>query len=248
MDHWFIFFPEKQIEVTPKSVGLEFEDVMIETSDGIMLNGWYVPHPESRRTLLFFHGNAGNISHRVQNLRLFYDELGLSVFILDYRGYGQSEGEPSEEGTYLDAEAALGFLKGKKGLKESELIFFGRSLGSAVAVDLALKHPPRVLILESPMTSIRDMAKKMFSFLPVGFLIKTEYDSLSKIGKIHAPVFVLHGDRDEVVPFEQGKRIFEAANSPKQFHTIPGAGHNDTFDVGGVSYWEAWRGFLKNHS
>lgn len=248
MDRSFIFFPEKHIAATPESVGLEFEDVTLQASDGVKVNGWYVPHPESKQTLLFFHGNAGNISNRIYNLRLFHDQLGLSVFILDYRGYGKSEGEPSEEGTYRDGEAALSYLKERTGRESRDFLFFGRSLGAAVAVELALKNPPRALILESPMTSVRDMAKNLFPFLPVGFMISTEYDSLSKIGKIHVPVFVLHGDRDEVVPFEQGKRLFEAANSPKQFYTIPGAGHNNTTDVGGAPYWKAWKDFLKTHS
>jgi hypothetical protein len=243
VDKEFIFHPDRVIAATPESVGLAFEDVDFKTADGVRLNGWFVPGtgPE---VMIWFHGNAGNISHRVDNLRQFHDELGLSVFIFDYREYGRSEGSISEEGTYRDADAALDYVKSRTGLPAARIIYFGRSLGAAVAVELALKAPPRALILESPMTSIRDMARKVMPYLPVGFLIRTEYDSLSKIRKIYLPLLILHGDRDEVVPFEQGRRLFEAANPPKEFYTIHGASHNNTYLAGGKPYWEAWRKFL----
>jgi len=248
VDKEFIFHPERGIEATPESAGLAFEDVYFTTADGVRLNGWFVPGTGSPEVMIWFHGNAGNISHRVDNLRRFHNELGLSVFIFDYREYGRSEGSVSEEGTYRDAEAALVWLQSRTGLEANRIVYFGRSLGAAVAVELALKSPPRALILESPMTSIREMARKVMPYLPVGFLIRTEYDSLSKIGKIHAPLLILHGDRDDVVPFEQGRRMFEAANPPKEFYVIPGASHNDTYLVGGSPYWEAWKKFLKGLS
>ncbi|HEY5594811.1 MAG TPA: alpha/beta hydrolase [Nitrospiria bacterium] len=248
VDKEFIFHPVRGIEAAPESVGLAYEDVYFKTADGVRLNGWFVPGTGSPEVMIWFHGNAGNISHRVDNLRRFHDELGLSVFIFDYREYGRSEGSVSEEGTYRDAEAALDYLKSRTGLPAERIIYFGRSLGAAIAVELALKSPPRALILESPMTSIRDMARAALPYLPVGFLIRTEYDSLSKIGKIHRPLLILHGDRDEVVPFEQGRRMFEAANPPKEFYVIPGASHNDTYLVGGSPYWEAWKKFLKGLS
>jgi len=244
VDKEFIYFPDRAIEATPASVGLAFEDVYFETSDGVRLNGWFVPGP-GPEVMIWFHGNGGNISHRVHNLRRFHDELGVSVFIFDYREYGRSGGSVSEEGTYRDAEAALIYVRSRTGQPAAGIIYFGRSLGAAIAVELALKAPPRALILESPMTSIREMARQVMPYLPVGFLIKTEYDSLSKIGKIYLPLFILHGDRDDVVPFGQGRRLFEAANRPKEFYTIHGASHNDTYVVGGPAYWEAWRKFLK---
>ena len=246
MDKAFIFHPEREIEATPESVGLSYEDVYFKTADGVRLNGWFVPAPDSSDVMIWFHGNAGNISHRVENLRLFHDLLGLSVFIFDYREYGRSEGSVSEEGTYRDADAALVWLTGRTDLPADRIIYFGRSLGAAVAVELALKAPPRALILETPMTSIRDMARKVMPYLPVGFLIGTEYDSLSKIGTIHVPLLILHGDRDEVVPFEQGRRLFEAANPPKEFYVIPGASHNNTYTAGGRPYWQAWKTFLRD--
>ncbi len=249
VDKEFIFFPSREIEATPESVGLAYEDVYFKTADGVRLNGWFVPGPgspsESHGVMIWFHGNAGNISHRVDRLRRFHDKLGLSVFIFDYREYGRSEGSVSEEGTYRDADAALAYLKSRTGLGADRIIYFGRSLGASIAVELALKAPPRALILETPMTSIRDMARAALPYLPVGFLIRTEYDSLSKIGKIHVPIFILHGDQDEVVPFEQGRRLFEAANPPKEFYVIPGASHNNTYIIGGKPYWEAWRKFLR---
>lgn len=248
VDKEFIYHPAREIEATPESVGLAYEDVYLKTADGVRLNGWFVPGTGSPEVMIWFHGNAGNISHRVDNLRRFHDELGLSVFIFDYREYGRSEGSVSEEGTYRDAVAALAWLSGRTGLPSEQILYFGRSLGAAVAVELALKSPPRALILESPMTSIREMARKVMPYLPVGFLIRTEYDSLSKIGKIHAPLLILHGDQDEVVPFELGRRMFEAANPPKEFYTIPGASHNDTYLVGGPPYWETWKKFLKGLS
>lgn len=248
VDKEFIFHPDRTIEATPESVGLAYEDVYFKTADGVRLNGWFVPGTGSPEVMIWFHGNAGNISHRVENLKLIHDELGLSVFIFDYREYGRSEGSVSEEGTYRDAEAVLNYLKSRTGLPAARIIYFGRSLGAAIAVELALKAPPRALILESPMTSIREMARKVMPYLPVGFLIRTEYDSLSKIGKIYLPLLILHGDQDEVVPFEQGRRLFEAANPPKEFYRIPGASHNDTYIVGGKPYWETWKKFLKGLS
>ena len=244
LDKSFIYFPSRQIEATPESVGLRYEDVYFKTTDGIRLNGWLVPPTVSETVILWFHGNAGNIGHRVHNLRWFHDELGVPVFIFDYREYGRSEGTVSEEGTYRDAEAALDFLRSRTGLDSSRIIYFGRSLGAAVAVELARKAPPRALILESPMTSIRDMAREVLPYMPVGFLIRTEYDSLSKIGQIHVPLLILHGDRDDIVPIDHGRRLLQAANPPKSFYVIPGASHNDTYLAGGRPYVEAWRGFL----
>ena len=245
VDKAFIYFPSREVEATPASVGLGYDDVYFKTADGLRLNGWFVPGTGSPELMIWFHGNAGNISHRVDNLLRFHDELGLSVFIFDYREYGRSEGSVSEEGTYRDAEAALDYLKSRTGLPAARIIYFGRSLGAAVAVELALKAPPRALILETPMTSIREMARAHYPYLPVGSLIRTEYDSLSKIGKVRVPLLILHGDRDEIVPIDQGRRLFEAANPPKEFYAIPGASHNDTYVVGGPRYWEVWRKFLR---
>ena len=170
--------------------------------------------------------------------------LGVSVFLFDYRGYGRSEGQVSEKGTYRDAEAALAYLESRQDVDQEKIVFFGRSLGCAVAVDLASRHPPYALILESPFTSISDMAKRVVPLLLIGALLRTKYNSLSKISGISAPLLVLHGDRDEVVPIESGQQLYQAANEPKKFYTIPDAGHNDTYIVGGEEYFAALRQFL----
>lgn len=243
IERTFIFFPERELVGNPADLGLEYEEVHFQAPDGVPLHGWFVPGP-GEITWLWFHGNAGNISHRLENLFLLHQRLGVKVFIFDYRGYGNSEGQPSEEGTYRDGKGALDYLGSRPDVDPSRIILFGRSVGSAVAVDLATRHKPYGLILESPFTSLADMAKGAFPFLPVGFLVRDKYDSLSKIGHISAPLLILHGDQDDIVPLELGRRLFKAANQPKTFYTIAGAGHNDTYAVGGVPYFAALERFM----
>ena len=247
LDRHFIFFPERDLEGDPGQAGLEFEDVFFTASDGVRLHGWFVP-AESRTTLVWFHGNAGNIGHRVDNLSLLHRRTGLSIFIFDYRGYGRSEGDISEEGTYLDGQAALNYVRLEIGRDlETDVILFGRSLGAGVAVEMAVRKRVRGLILESAFSSVRGMAKRVYPLLPsavVASFLKTDYDSLSKIRGVEAPLLVLHGDRDDVVPMEQGLELFEAANEPKRFYTIRGAGHNDTYVVGGDEYFQTLREFV----
>ena len=239
----FIFFPEEAMAATPTNWGLDFEDVYFTAADGVELHGWFVPG-QSEVTWLWFHGNAGNISHRLENLSLLRDHLGVSVFLFDYRGYGRSDGHISEDGTYLDAQAARSYLWSRQDVDPGKIVLFGRSLGCAVAVDLASRHRPYALILESPFTSISDMAKRVVPLLPIGVFLRTKYDSLSKIGGISAPLLILHGDQDEVVPVASGLRLYQAANEPKEFYTINGAGHNDTYIAGGEAYFDALRRFL----
>ena len=241
----FIYFPDRQLIGDPADYGLPFDDVSFTADDGVQLHGWFVPG-ESDVTWLWFHGNAGNISHRLENLRLLHDELGVAVFLFDYRGYGRSRGTPSEEGTYRDAEAALAYVLSRPDVDPQRIVYFGRSLGAGVAVELATRQPPFALILESPVPSIADLAKRHYPFLPVSALLRTKYDSLSKIGNVRAPLLVLHGDRDEVVPFEGGRKLFEAAGEPKRFYTISGAGHNDTYVVGGREYFSVLREFVES--
>ena len=248
LDRLFIFLPERELISTPAEVGLEHENVFFSAPDGTRLHGWFVPG-EGDVTLLWFHGNGGNVSHRVENLLLLHRRLGLSVFIFDYRGYGLSEGEPSEAGTYLDAEGALEYLRSRRSLDAGgKLVFFGRSLGCGVAVEMATRHAVRALILESPMPSIRAMVKRLYPYLPMGplmWMVRTRYDSKAKIKRVRCPVMVLHGDRDEVVPFEMGRELFDAANEPKLFYTIEGAGHNDTYLAGGEPYYVALKRFIE---
>ena len=252
-----IFHPDKSNDsATPDVYGIEYDDVTFLTEDGLNLNGWFVPGkksspdadlPASRtdmHTLLWFHGNAGNINHRLGNIKMLHDRVPVNVFIIDYRQFGKSEGKISEQGTYLDARAALAYLHSRKDINSEKIIFFGRSLGSAVAVELAVKEKCRALILETPFTSIKEMGKKLYPFLPVSLLLRTKYDSLSKIGDIKVPVLIMHGDKDELVPIEHGRELYEAANEPKEFYTIPGAGHNDTHIVGGEEYFDVIRNFV----
>ncbi len=247
IDQQMIYFPDEELIATPADVGLEYEDVNLTASDGTKLHGWLVPG-EGSITLLWFHGNAGNISHRVDNILLLNRALGVNIMILDYRGYGRSEGSPSEKGLYLDAEAAFDFLVAERGVDpETELVFFGRSLGAAVAVEMAVRHRAHALIVESGFTSVKNMAHRAFPFLPSGVLltmVEARYDTISKIGNVDYPVMVLHGDRDELVPFELGEELFEAASDPKTFYRIRGADHNDTYHVGGEPYFEALREFI----
>ena len=246
-----IFHPDKGNDsITPDAYGIEYDDVTFRTEDGLNLHGWFVPGKKSSpdedlHTLLWFHGNAGNINHRLGNIKMLHERVPVNVFIIDYRQYGRSEGKISEKGTYIDARAALAHLHSRKEINQEKIIFFGRSLGSAVAVELALKEKCRALILETPFTSILEMGKKLYPFLPVSLLLKTKYDSLSKIRNIKVPILIMHGDKDDLVPFEHGKRLYDMANEPKEFYTIPGAGHNDTHIVGGDEYFDVIRNFVK---
>lgn len=244
IERQFIYFPQRELEGDPSALGLAYEDVFFTTSDGVRLHGWFVPG-EGDATWLWFHGNAGNISHRLENLKLLHDELGVSVFLFDYRGYGLSQGTPSEQGTYLDGEAAIAYLRSRQPGPESRWIYFGRSLGAAIAVEMATRHPPHGLILESPFPSISYMAGRAYPFLPVSLLLQTHYDSLAKIGKVETPLLVLHGDKDEIVPLEAGRKVFDTARGVKEFYIIRGAGHNDTHLVGGEEYFATLRRFVE---
>lgn len=244
MEDKFIFYPSARIETTPRDAGLDFEDVNFSTQDRVLLHGWFIPHPAARSTLVWFHGNAGNIGHRVDNIKLLHDKVRVNVFIFDYRGYGRSQGQISEEGSYLDGEAALEFVSKRFAVERNRTILFGRSLGAAVATEMANRFESQGLILESPFVSIREMARAVFPFLPIGPLLKTRYDVREKIRRIKTPLLVLHGDRDEVVPFAQGKMVFDAAPEPKTFFTISGAGHNDTYLIGGERYFQQLKMFI----
>ncbi|MBM3140188.1 MAG: alpha/beta hydrolase [Chloroflexi bacterium] len=239
----FIYFPSRTLERTPAAAGLAYEDVFLVASDDVRVHGWFVPGT-GPVTLLWFHGNGGNIGDRVGHLALIRSELGVGVFIVSYRGYGRSGGTPTEQGTYRDAEAAFAHLRARPGVDPGRIAYYGQSLGAAVATELAARHPPHALVLESPLPSIRYMAGVAYPFLPVGPLLRTRYDSLARIADVRAPVLVLHGDRDEVIPYEGGRRVYEAAREPKRFITVRGARHDDVFLVGGHDYWGAIREFL----
>lgn len=249
LDRYLVYFPTRELAGTPADVGLEFEDVFFSASDGVGLHGWFVP-ANSDITLVYFHGNGGNIGHRVDIVLMLHERLGANVFIFDYRGYGRSEGSPSERGFYLDAEAALGYLGSRQDIAQSRLVFYGHSIGAAVAVEMAASQQAYAVILESPFTSVKAMARRAYPLLsrvvPPGLVVRSRYDSLSKIKNVRSPVLVLHGDRDEIAPFEMGRELFEAANEPKRFYIIKGANHNDTHLAGGAAYYEAIKGFISD--
>lgn len=242
----FIFFPFKypQGYWQPETFGLQAEDCYFRTADGYQLHGWFFPNENALATLLWCHGNAGNITDRLDNLANL-TKLPINVFIFDYRGFGRSEGVPNEKGVYLDAEAAYDYLASREDVQQDKIILFGRSLGGAVAVDLASKRPGAGLILESTFTSAKDMAKSAFGFIPIYLIIKSKFNSIDKISKIHVPILVLHGTKDRTVPFKLGRRLYEASNNPKEFYQIQEADHNDTYIVGGQAYFDKLLQFVK---
>jgi uncharacterized protein len=239
-----IYHPMRDHEVTARGLGLAHESVTLVAEDGIRLDAVFLPTKGSRVTVLFTHGNAGNLSHRLDRTIFLQARLGADVLLFDYRGYGRSEGRPDEEGTYRDGRAAYRWLVEERKVPPDRLVLFGESLGSAVALDLAVSRPCRALVLEAPFTSVPDMARVVFPFVPRAF-VRTQYDNLAKIHRLRVPLLVLHGERDEVVPFAQGRRLFEAAPEPKRFFPVPGAGHNDAYHVGGDAYWRTVADFVE---
>ncbi len=240
-----VFFPDPDLIGTPGDFGLKYEDVWFEAADGVRLHGWWVPQASGAKApvLLWFHGNAGNISHRLENIKLLHDLVGVQVFIFDYREYGRSQGRISREGTFKDAAAAYRYVAETRGLPASEIILFGRSLGTALATDLAVRLPCRALILESAFTNSSDMAKLFAPFM-FDWRPSVPYDNLGKIDNLKVPVLIVHGDEDEIIPVEMGRRLYAAAHEPKELYIIPGAHHNDTYLVGGKEYFEKLRNFI----
>jgi uncharacterized protein len=222
-----IYHPVRYPEGNWQPQGLVFEDAWFTAADGTQLHGWFVPHENPRAVALFAHGNAGNLSHRADTLRILNERHGLAVLIFDYRGYGRSEGTPSEEGLLQDARAARAWLARRTGVAESDIVLMGRSLGGGVVVDLAARDGARGLVLASTFTSLPDVAGHLMPFVPARVLMKNRFDSLSKIVDYDGPLLQSHGDADRVIPYAQGRRLFEAAPGPKRFVTIPGGDHND---------------------
>jgi fermentation-respiration switch protein FrsA (DUF1100 family) len=240
-----LYFPElpsRKITTTPDRYDLRYEDVELITEDGLRLHGWFLPAQNPRATLLFFHGNAGNISHRMESLEIFHN-LGMEVLIFDYRGYGQSEGQPSEKGIYLDAEAAWRYLTETREIPPRRILLFGRSLGAAIASNLARDRRPMGLIMESAFTSATDLAASLYPFLPVRLLSRFHYDNRDNLQAVTAPVLVAHSREDEIIPYAHGRQLFSAAAEPKAFLEMRG-GHNDGFLVSGQTYIEGLDNFI----
>ncbi len=237
-----IFQPTRGIDLHPHEIGVSAEEVSLRTEDGVTLHAFFLPSEGASRALLFLHGNAGNASHRLPNAAALV-RLGVHVLLLDYRGYGLSEGTPTEAGVYADARAGLVHLVEVRAVPEERIVLFGRSLGSAVAVDLARGRPLAGVILESAFSSGSDVARQLLG--PLGPIVaRGRFESSQKIGQVRSPLLFFHGDRDEVIDFELGRRLFEQAPEPKTFEVIPGAGHNDTTQVGGHRYFARIARFL----
>ena len=233
--------PGRTLSMTPTDVGMDFQDVSISTTDGVMLHGWFIAG-RSSRVLLFFHGNAGNISHRLDSIAQF-QELGLSVLIIDYRGYGQSTGRTTESGIYRDADAAWHYLIDDRGIVANDIVVFGRSLGASVASRLASEYQPLALIVESSFTSVPDIAQDLYPWLPVRWLSRLSHATHDYVRDVRCPILIIHSRDDEIIPFRHGEAIFASANEPRTLLTIRGT-HNDAFLLDERAYVAGLRTFL----
>lgn len=240
---YFPSVPSRKVAATPEVIGLRYESQTVMTQDGEKLDAWFVPGAEEQGVVLFFHGNAGNISHRLDSIALFH-QLGLSVFIFDYRGYGRSSGRPNELGTYRDADAVWAHLTAGRGYRPQDIVVFGRSLGGAVAAYTAARYRPRALILESTFTSVPDLAADLYPLLPVRWISRFRYETITHLQRVDAPVLVVHSRDDEIIPFAHGERLYAAAHSRKCALWITG-GHNDGLVVSQDSYANGLAEFLR---
>ncbi len=240
-----VYFPEAAIAATPSDIGLDYERIALTASDGVTLDAWFVPAGGDGPVVLLCHGNAGNISHRLETIRILND-LGLGVLIFDYRGYGRSEGSPSEQGTYRDAAAAWDYLTAERNIPPKGIVLFGRSLGGPVAAYLATQNDPGALIIESAFTSLPDIGAAAYPLLPVRLISRYDYPTETYAAQVSCPVLVVHSPSDEMIPFEHGSAIYEAAAEPKQFLTISGS-HNEGFLASEEEYSSELDSFLEEH-
>ncbi|WP_280258712.1 alpha/beta hydrolase [Nocardia wallacei] len=227
------FLPERQVTVTPRRLGLEYDDLYFTAADGVRVNGWFVRAKQSVGHMLFAHGNAGNIGDRSPVLALLA-AAGFDVLVFDYRGYGRSAGRPSEHGVYLDARAARTALLDRPGVDPNKVFYLGKSLGGAVMIELATEFPPAGLILMSTFTGLRDAATAVYPFLPKPF-VPNAFPSLRRIRSLRTPTLIMHGDNDELLPVQMGRALYAAAAEPKSLKIYPGAGHNDLIMIPGWS-------------
>ena len=238
----FLFFPSKDVYVTPAQLGLAYEDVELRSGDGTRLFGWFVPAPRARGTVLFLHGNGGNIAHTIGAVET-YARLGLNVLTFDYRGYGRSEGRPSGEGIESDAEAAWSYLTRERAIDGANIIVVGRSLGGGPASILARRHQPAALILESTFSSVAERASEQFPLVPVRALLRVRFDNRTELAHVRCPVLIVHSTDDELIPFAHAERLYAAANEPKQLVRIS-HGHNDGFALSSEVYVAALEDFI----
>jgi hypothetical protein len=242
-----IYFPDmgREMVLTPRDAGLDYEAVWLTTEDGARIEAWYVPAPAARGVALLAHGNAGNISHRV-DYALMFRRLGYSLLLFEYRGYGRSEGKPSEEGTYADARAAWHHLVAERGILPGRIVLVGESLGGAIVARLAAAERPGALVLASSFVSVPELAAEFYPWLPVRWLSRYRYDTLEALGRVACPVLVAHSRQDDIVPFRHGERLYAAVKGPKSFLELAG-GHNDGFLFMRDTWREALGHFLAQH-
>lgn len=233
IENKFTFYPEKRIEFYPSVFNLDFEDVYVKTEDEIRINGWFIPQSNVKYTLLFLHGNGGNIGTRLKKLLMLHN-TGINIFIIDYRGFGKSKGKGSEKGLYFDAKAAYNYLVDIRGIQPEQIILYGESLGAAVAIDLACNAKVKAIIVEGAFSRGRDMADKLCPILPKPFF-SNSYDSLKKIENVQVPKLFIHSRNDEIVPFALANKLYNASPEPKELVEIDG-GHNTAFLVSQKKY------------
>lgn len=242
----FVYFPElpsRQVMATPADIGLAFEAVRLGTADGETLAGWYIPAPAARGTLLYLHGNGGNIGHRLDPIAVFH-RLGLNILIIDYRGYGDSSGKPSEEGTYQDALAAWDYLTQEKRHMPDRIVLFGESLGGSIAARLAARQTPAGLVIYASFTSVPELAQALYPIFPASRLARYRYDTRAALGSVNCPLLILHSPEDEIIPFSHGQALLAAAREPKRLVELRG-GHNDALLLGREVYARAVGEFLQ---
>lgn len=242
----YVYFPElpsRQVEATPADIGLAFDAVTLRTADGEALAGWFVPAPAARGTLLYLHGNGGNIGHRLDQIEVFH-RLGLNVFIFDYRGYGASSGRPSEEGSYRDALAAWNWLTQAQRQAPERIVLFGESLGGSIAAWLAARHAPAGLVIYASFTSVPEMAQALYPLFPAARLARYRYDTRAALRGVNRQLLILHSPEDEIIPFSHGRALLEAARGPKRLVELRG-GHNDALWVSREIYMREIGAFLQ---
>ena len=244
----FVYFPElpsRQVTASPADIGLAYEKVNLRTADGEMLAGWFIPSPEARGTLLYLHGNGGNMGHRLDPIEVFH-RLGLNVLIIDYRGYGDSSGKPTEDGTYQDALAAWNYLTQHKHQMPERIVLFGESLGGSIAAWLAAHNAPAGLIIYASFTSVPEMAREVYPLFPAARLARYHYDTRAALISARSPVLILHSPEDEIIPFSHGQALLKAANAPKRLIELHG-GHNDALLVSREVYAREVGAFLQRY-
>lgn len=237
-----VYFPSKDIIATPDSIGLVYEDVELRTNNNTKLHAWYIPKKDAKTTLLFLHGNGKNISYRLDLIQIL-NSLGMNVLIVDYRGYGKSEGISTEKNTYDDARIAWKYLLENKNTKPEDIIIFGRSLGGAIAANLGSEVNPKGMILDSTLSSTKEFASDVYPFIPQS-MIDFSYGASKYLKDINSPLLVLHSMDDEIIPYKHGRKVFQSANEPKRFVTLQGS-HNESFLVSRELYIKSIQRFLE---